>query len=271
MNEIGIIQGRLLPKDAKQLQLFPSETWEREFEVSKSCGFSAIELLFGLDDYRNNPLMDKKGRNKIAGLSESLLLPISSICAHFFQVYGFFRDCPQIESGNISILKKLIESCGQVRCKNILIPFLEETVIESEQDKKDVFKFVDSVYKLLEQYGITLCFETALPGAEMLELVEKIDRPNIRIYYDIGNSAYFRYDPAEEIRNLSKWICGVHIKDRNESGNNVILGTGLVDFAACFEALKEIKYEGSYILETAMGSDPIETAKKHLEFVKSFI
>jgi L-ribulose-5-phosphate 3-epimerase len=271
MNKIGIIQGRLLPKDIKQFQLFPSETWEQEFEISKSCGFSTIELIFGLDDYRNNPLMDKKGRNKIARLSESLSLPVSSICAHFFKVYGFFRDCPQIENGNISILKELIESCEQARCQKILIPFLEETVIKNEQDKEDIFKFTDSVYKLLEGYEVTLCFETSLPWTEMLALMKKINHPNIRIYYDIGNSAYFKYNPAEEIRRLSGWIRGVHIKDRNESGNNVILGTGLVDFAACFQALKEINYKGSYILETVMGSDPIETAKMHLEFVKAFI
>ena len=80
-----------------------------------------------------------------------------------------------------------------------------------------------------------------------------------------------KHNAAEDIRQLSKWIGGIHVKDRNVSGENVILGRGLVDFKGCFQALKEIKYEGSYILETSMGDNPIETAKYHLGFVKELL
>jgi len=63
----------------------------------------------------------------------------------------------------------------------------------------------------------------------------------------------------------------VHIKDRDKEGRNVMLGTGLVDFPECFKSLKKARYKGSYILETTMCDNPIEAAKKNLEFVKTLL
>ena len=124
---------------------------------------------------------------------------------------------------------------------------------------------------MLEEYSINLCLETTLPASELTVLMGEIQYPNIKIYYDLGNSIPLKYNAAEDIRRLSKWIGGIHVKDRDSSGENVILGTGLVDFKECFQALKEINYEGTYILETTMGDNPVETAKGHLAFVKKYL
>ncbi len=111
MNKIGILQGRLLPKSLERLQVFPSETWEKEFEVARECQFSAIELLFDIAEHQINPLIHKEGQKIIIKLAAETGLFISSICADFFQRYGLFRDSPQVKEGNISILEEVIESC----------------------------------------------------------------------------------------------------------------------------------------------------------------
>ncbi|MFH1616598.1 MAG: sugar phosphate isomerase/epimerase family protein [Planctomycetota bacterium] len=271
MNKIGIMQGRLLPKDVKRYQVFPAEKWEEEFELCRECGFSAMELLFDVDNYSYNPLLDKAGRDKINRLSEVTGVCVSSVCADFFKKYGLFEKSLQVKEGNLFMLKRLIEACEAVRCKSILIPFVEGSDICSTKDRQDIIKAMELVGGLLERYGVNLCFETTLRWSEISGLMEEIGHTNLRVYYDTGNSAYLRYEPAEEIRRLSKWIGGVHIKDRDKEGNNVLLGTGLVDFSACFAALKEIDYRGSYILETTMGQEPVETARMHLKFVKTFL
>jgi len=271
MNKIGIMQGRLLPKDIKRYQVFPSDTWEEEFGVCKRSGFSAIELLFDIDAYYDNPLMYSSGQEKIVKLSKSSNISVSSVCADFFKKYGFFQNSQQVKESNIFVLRKLVEACGSIGCGVLLIPFLEETEIRNKKDKEDIVRTVDLMDKLLEKYGVDICLETTLCSEEITEFMEKIDRPHVKVYYDIGNGAYFKYNPSEEILRLSKWIGGIHIKDRDEKGCNVVLGTGLVDFAACFESIKKIGYKGSYILETTMCDDPVATATKNLEFVKTFI
>jgi sugar phosphate isomerase/epimerase len=196
---------------------------------------------------------------------------VSSVCADFFKKYGFFQNSQQVKESNIFVLRKLIEACGSIGCRVLLIPFFEETEIRNEKDKEDVIRTLDLMDKLLEKYGVDICLETTLCSDEIAEFMEKIDRPHVKVYYDIGNGAYFKYNPSEEILRLSKWIGGVHIKDRNKEGRNVMLGTGLVDFPACFKSLKKVRYKGNYILETTMCDNPIEAAKKNLEFVKTLL
>ena len=62
-----------------------------------------------------------------------------------------------------------------------------------------------------------------------------------------------------------------NIKDRKIDGPNISLGEGDVNFEACFEALKKIRYEGLMILETMYYEDPLMDARKNLDFVKSLI
>jgi len=271
MNKIGILQGRLLPKSRERLQVFPSETWGKEFEAAKECGFSTIELLFDIEDYDKNPLIHKEGQEKIVDLAARTGLAISSVCADFFRRYGLFRNSQQVKEGNISILKKLIESCRLIQCKTILIPFFDETEIKNREDKQEIIRALNIYYEMLEEYSVSLCLETTLPAFELTMLMQEINHPNIKIYYDLGNSVPLKYNAAEDIHQLSEWIGGIHVKDRNSSGENVMLGRGLVDFKGCFQTLKEINYEGAYILETSMGDNPVEMAKYHLGFVKEFL
>lgn len=267
MNKIGILQGRLLPKDVSRLQVFPAETWEKEFRVAQDCGFSAIELLLDIENYAENPLMNKEGQERIVRLSAESGLLIDSVCADFFKKYGFFGDGPQVREGNATILRKLIKACGAIHCSKILLPFFEETEIRTEKDKQEIVRSLSGFDGLLRNYGVTLCLETTLPAPELVNLLTEINHPDIKIYYDLGNSIPLKYDAADDIRKLSRWLGGIHVKDCNSSGDNVILGTGMVDFKECFQALKEIHYQSTFILETTMGDDPIATAKYHLGFV----
>ncbi len=271
MNKIGILQGRLLPSDVRRLQVFPAETWEKEFGVAQDCGFSVIELLLDIENYAENPLMRKEGQERIVRLSAESGLLIDSVCADFFKKYGFFGNGPQVRESNATILKKLIKACGAIHCPKILLPFFEETEIKTEKDKQEIVRSLSGFYGLLRDYGVTLCLETTLPAPELVNLLTEINHPNIKIYYDLGNSIPLKYDAADDIRALSQWLGGIHVKDRNSSGDNVILGTGMVDFRECFQALQEIHYQGTYILETAMGDDPIATAKCHLGFVNELL
>ena len=52
---------------------------------------------------------------------------------------------------------------------------------------------------------------------------------------------------------------------------NVILGTGLVNFSVVFISLKKINYQGPYVFETSRGRDPVKTAKYNMQIVDFFI
>ena len=62
----------------------------------------------------------------------------------------------------------------------------------------------------------------------------------------------------------------MHILDKDMYGENVILGTGLVNFSEIFSALHDINYKGPLNFETTRGSDPLKTAAFHINFCNFF-
>ncbi len=91
------------------------------------------------------------------------------------------------------------------------------------------------------------------------------------IAYDTGNRAWAGFNNRNDILTFNEKISHVHIKDKNESGANVFLGTGLVDFHEVASALKFIGYDGTMTFESVRGRDPVKTAKHNIEFIKFFI
>ena len=87
----------------------------------------------------------------------------------------------------------------------------------------------------------------------------------------MGNARGAGYCPEEEISVLNTLIAHVHIKDKKVNGPNVMLGEGDVNFSACFKSLKEIGYEGQFILETAYVISPVTEAKKNLQFINNIV
>lgn len=107
--------------------------------------------------------------------------------------------------------------------------------------------------------GITYCCETH-PGtcrnaASMLELMERVDHPRIRINFDTGNIFYYNQSPdlLSEFQQIASFIEHVHLKDTPggyEEWNFSQLGAGgAVDFVAIREALEQIDFNGPCSLE----------------------
>jgi len=68
--------------------------------------------------------------------------------------------------------------------------------------------------------------------------MQECDSDRILINYDTGNSAYWGYNPDEEIRTYGKQIGNIHIKDVTLKDYSVPLGHGEVNFDQIFGLLK---------------------------------
>jgi L-ribulose-5-phosphate 3-epimerase len=121
--------------------------------------------------------------------------------------------------------------------------------------------------------GITLGFETGQETAPVLvQLLQKLNRPNVRVNFDPANMIlYDKGNPIEALRLLGPWVCQVHIKDARRTkvpgtwGEEVVLGTGEVDWPEFFAALREAKFAGDCVIEREAGNQrvaDIRTAKE---------
>ncbi len=88
---------------------------------------------------------------------------------------------------------------------------------------------------------------------ETLALVSEVGRDSLGVNLDLGHAAVTGDDPAEAVRRCAGHITGVHLEDivggiRGKHYHR-IPGEGDLDFAAIFEALSAVGYEGFATLE----------------------
>jgi len=63
----------------------------------------------------------------------------------------------------------------------------------------------------------------------------------------------------------------IHLKDRNKLGENVIFGTGKINFINLIKFLKKKRYNKLITFETNRGKIALDTAINNLKIVKNSI
>jgi len=81
-----------------------------------------------------------------------------------------------------------------------------------------------------------------------------------------------KLDPAEQVKVMGDRNFGMHLKDHdNKRKTDVVFGdpTGVLDVAAVFKALKEVKFTGTVSIEyEANPADPSPDVKKCTEYAR---
>lgn len=136
--------------------------------------------------------------------------------------------------------------------KVVLLAFFNHGDIKNDQaGTEETIKRLKKVAKKAEDQGIILGLETWLNAEEHMYILNAVDSPNVKVYYDVANSNKMGYNIYEEIRSLgSENICEFHAK---ENGN--LLGKGLIDFKEVRRAMDDINYTGWVQIEGAVPKD----------------
>jgi L-ribulose-5-phosphate 3-epimerase len=124
--------------------------------------------------------------------------------------------------------------------------------------------------------GIDVGFETGQEDAPTLRaFLEKLARPNVGVNFDPANMIlYDKGDPIAALRALGPWLKQCHIKDALRTkvpgtwGQEVVVGTGQVDWRAFFQTLDELQFGGSLCIEREAGDQraaDIRAGRDYLE------
>jgi L-ribulose-5-phosphate 3-epimerase len=140
-------------------------------------------------------------------------------------------------------------------------------------------KLVDRLSRVAALFAardIAVGFETGQETADTLAtFLHKLNRPNVGINFDPANMLlYDKGDPITALRTLGPWLRQCHLKDATRTkvpgtwGEEVVLGTGQVDWRAFFRVLGELKFTGDLAIEREAGTQrvaDIRTARTYLE------
>ena len=134
--------------------------------------------------------------------------------------------------------------------------------------------------------GINICIEThgglSSTGARTAELIQAINKPNVGINYDTANVIFYGgVRPEEDIRAAAKFVNHLHLKDKaggDTEWNFPAIGTGAIDFAPVFTALKEVGFTGPISVELEFQGEPWpplaevnEAMATSLAFIRTYV
>ena len=262
--KFGISQGRLT--ESEQLQKFPSEDWQAEFYNAQKVGINFIELLTEREFNKDNPVWSISGRQEIKDVCAATKCEIYSICIDYIINHSLLDDRTALEN-----VRRVFAVASDLGCKVVIFPLLEESNLIPFNSKRFAEMFILLAAEAAN-HNLMICVETLMKASDLVEFLERVNRDNVKAVFDTGNRIVVPdgSDLHNEILCLDAFIAHVHVKDKNGSGENVILGTGLVDFRTVFSALKRINYRGPLNFETTRGRDPLATATFHLTLCKFF-
>ena len=261
----GVIQGRLLEAPKGKLQWFPRLNWETEFRIASELKINFIELIAEREHNPQNPLWSNSGLNRILNLVEINGLDLEALCNDYIIDHSLVDN-----SDAFAQTLQLLNSAKVLGCKKLILPLFEKSELTSQNSEK-YFDILLQLGVIAQSLGIIICLETSMNGSKLCDYLDMLNHPSICSVYDTGNSLGLGHDIYSDIRILGSKIKHVHLKDKNQNNENVLLGLGLVNFFEVFSALGDVKYSGPYTFETSRGENPVRTANHNINFANFFI
>lgn len=260
MTRVGIMQGRLLPPVDGQLQAFPVNGWEREFELARRAGVEAIEWIYDFTEERENPLAADEGVRRTGELIERTGIAVNSCCADYFMRYPILRASDGQMRERLEHLTWLLRRCKALGAGHVVLPFVDRSAITSDGELRSVADSLGQSLPAIERSGVEVHLETSLGPNAFQQLLALVPHEMIKVNYDIGNSASLGYLPEQELDAYGERVGSVHVKDRRRGGDSVPLGSGDANFLSVFGALRKRQYDGDFILQAARGPAGSEVA-----------
>jgi sugar phosphate isomerase/epimerase len=256
------MQGRLAEApNNDDLDWFPAQSWEEEFDLAKEIGFGSIELVFDRGCISSNPLRTKVGRDKLRKeFFEHGLIPYSCCL-------NFIIDSSIKNSDVFAMCEESLGFLKEVGINVAILPLFNKSDFKASDIKNELTKLAT----VAERHNIKILIESNESASNILKFLNCIASPNVGVVYDIGNASVCGHDVKEELFLLREKLVHIHIKDKTRSGNNVLLGSGIVNFSKVFRSISEIKYQGMFTLETYKGENSLISAKRNLEFLQEYM
>lgn len=230
------------------------------FDKAKELGLEGVQVTIGrARKGMALPLANPATQEALLAASKQTGIPIVSTYLDVLhdECLGVSADASQRVLDGIRITKAL-------NAKILMTVFFGKCELKTHGATEKVVEAFRYLAPAAADEGVVLGFESLLTAKQSLYVLEKVNSPALKIYYDVGNAVnLIGTDPAAELQIFGKdQICQVHFKDKG------YLGDGKVNMPSIYQALDSIGYEGYGVLETGSPSKNIEAdLRRNLEYL----
>ena len=166
-------------------------------------------------------------------------------------------------------LRKAIDVAHTLGATTILAACFEQNCPKMDQESSygPVVALLQKVSGAAQDAGVVIGMETSNSPADDRKLIDLVNRPGIRVYYDLDNVERYKHtnEAVPGIELLGSRIRQVHMK--NEA--KLLEEPGRVDWTAAARALAAIHYPGWLFFETSHTGPQqcIEATEKNISFI----
>jgi sugar phosphate isomerase/epimerase len=216
------------------------------FALGKEAGVDGVQVSLGKNDEKKGedrlPMADPERQKTWIEESKKTGMPIGGTCLEILH-----RDNLKAHPNGPKWVEQSIAATAGLGTNVILLPFFGKQQIKERDEQKATAERLKVLAPLAEKAGVILGLENTISAVENAWILDQVGSPAVKVYYDVGNSFYQKYDVYNEVVWLGKdRICQLHIKD-----NPHFLGKGPIDMPRFVEAVLRSGFEGWAMLETS--------------------
>ncbi len=273
MSWLGLYE-KAIPKDI---------VWKDRLQITKDLGFDFLEISVDESDDRLSRLdwsLDQK--RDLVHLSQDIGVPILSMCLSGHRRFPYGAKDPQTVQQARTIMTKALDFALHCGIRNIQMAgydvyYEDSTPVSKNQFKDELALAVEQAAERQIMISIEIMDYPFMSSiTRFAEITKHIQSPWLTVYPDVGNLTAWWNDVPLELKTYISQISAIHLKDTLPVGpkslgqfRDLILGEGTVDFVEVFKALKEVSYQGSFVLE--LWGDNVSDYKQQILTSLSFI
>ena len=232
------------------------------FDVARRIpGLSGVELQV---QFKGTCLWDRPTLLPYRAAAVRTGLKIPSLAGVWPQSATIFEPAAE------STLLKSIDAAHELGATTILVACFEKNCprMDDERSYGPVVALLKKVAPAAVRAGVTLAMETSLSPDEDRKLIDLVDSPGVRVYYDLDNTERYEHTglAVPGIALLGRRLRQVHLKNEDR----LLEQPGRVNWADAVRALAAAKYGGWFVFETTHASQEqcVEATPKNMAFVR---
>lgn len=259
-------------------------SWQQRLAMAKRLGFDFIEMSIDESDERLLRLdWSREERRAVVDAIYETGTKILSICLSAHRRYPFGSCDAEKRDKACEIMRKAVDLASDLGVRTIQLAgydvYYEEKAVSTRAYFMENLKKAVAMAAAKEVVlSIEIMDDPFLNSiSKYLDIKKQIPSPYLQVYPDLGNlSAWPQNDVAGELEKGISEISAVHLKDTlavteqfEGKFKNVAFGEGCVDFRGCLRTLKNIQYQGPFLIEmwSENSVDPEAEIKKAREFL----
>ena len=224
------------------------------YKMARDVGFEVVQA-------PTEP--DQRKAEEVKKAAEAANIRIDSVMNMDHWKYPLSSSDRAVVETSLAAMRTSLHNAKLWGCDTVL---LVPAVVNPQTSYRDAWtrsqKEIRTLIPLAEELKVVIAMEEVwnkflLSPLEMAKYISEFQSPWVKAWFDVGNVLLYGY-PQDWIHTLGNSIVKLHVKDfkRKEDGYAwVNLGDGDVDWTAVRQALADIGYSGSAVVELEGGDE----------------